>query len=251
MPSTAPVRVRIAPSPTGPLHIGTARTALFNYLFARHVGGTFILRLEDTDQARGTLAYETDILDGLHWLGLRWDEGPEVAGEAARGPHAPVSPDAAPPALRGGGRAPARGGPRLPLLLHARGAGRRPRGPGGGEAPPEVRRPVRDADAGGAGRPRGRGPARRAPLPGGGGGRRLRRHRPRPRRDRRRQPRRRLRHRPRRRQPALPLHGGRRRRRDGDQPRHPRRGPPLEHAEAHPAVPRARPPGSRGSPTCR
>jgi glutamyl-tRNA synthetase len=89
MASTAPVRVRIAPSPTGPLHIGTARTALFNYLFARHVGGTFILRLEDTDQARGTLAFEADILDGLHWLGLRWDEGPEVAGEAARGPHAP------------------------------------------------------------------------------------------------------------------------------------------------------------------
>jgi glutamyl-tRNA synthetase len=82
-------RVRIAPSPTGPLHIGTARTALFNYLFARHAGGTFILRLEDTDQARSSIAYEKDILDGLHWLGLAWDEGPEVAGEAARGPHAP------------------------------------------------------------------------------------------------------------------------------------------------------------------
>ena len=82
-------RVRIAPSPTGPLHIGTARTALYNYLHARHTGGTFILRLEDTDQARGSLAYEKDILDGLHWLGLGWDEGPEVAGEAARGPHAP------------------------------------------------------------------------------------------------------------------------------------------------------------------
>jgi glutamyl-tRNA synthetase len=83
------VRVRIAPSPTGPLHIGTARTALFNFLHARHVGGTFILRLEDTDQARSSIAYEKDILDGLHWLGLRWDEGPEVAGEEARGPHAP------------------------------------------------------------------------------------------------------------------------------------------------------------------
>ena len=83
------VRVRIAPSPTGPLHIGTARTALFNFLHARHVGGTFILRLEDTDQARSSIAYEKDILDGLHWLGLGWDEGPEVAGEAARGPHAP------------------------------------------------------------------------------------------------------------------------------------------------------------------
>jgi glutamyl-tRNA synthetase len=83
------VRVRIAPSPTGPLHIGTARTALFNFLHARHTGGTYILRLEDTDQARGSIAYEKDILDGLHWLGLGWDEGPEVAGEAARGPFAP------------------------------------------------------------------------------------------------------------------------------------------------------------------
>jgi nondiscriminating glutamyl-tRNA synthetase len=87
---TDPVtRARIAPSPTGPLHIGTARTALFNFLFARHTGGTFVLRLEDTDQARGSIAYEKDILDGLHWLGLGWDEGPEVAGEAARGPFAP------------------------------------------------------------------------------------------------------------------------------------------------------------------
>jgi glutamyl-tRNA synthetase len=83
------IRVRIAPSPTGPLHIGTARTALFNYLFARRHGGTFILRLEDTDVARSSIAYEKDILDGLHWLGLRWDEGPEVAGQAARGPYAP------------------------------------------------------------------------------------------------------------------------------------------------------------------
>jgi glutamyl-tRNA synthetase len=87
---TDPVtRARIAPSPTGPLHIGTARTALFNFLFARHTGGTFILRLEDTDVARNTLAYEKDILEGLHWLGLRWDEGPEVAGEDAVGPFAP------------------------------------------------------------------------------------------------------------------------------------------------------------------
>lgn len=83
------VRVRIAPSPTGPLHIGTARTALFNYLVARHAGGTFVLRLEDTDVARSSIAYEKDILDGLHWLGLRWDEGPEVAGDGARGPYAP------------------------------------------------------------------------------------------------------------------------------------------------------------------
>jgi glutamyl-tRNA synthetase len=83
------VRVRIAPSPTGPLHIGTARTALFNFLFARRSGGTFILRMEDTDVARSSLAYEKDILDGLHWLGLTWDEGPAVAGEEARGPYGP------------------------------------------------------------------------------------------------------------------------------------------------------------------
>ena len=83
------VRVRIAPSPTGPLHIGTARTALFNYLFARRQGGTFILRLEDTDEARSTLEYEKDILDNLHWLGLEWDEGPEVAGMPAKGPFGP------------------------------------------------------------------------------------------------------------------------------------------------------------------
>ncbi|MBA2315513.1 MAG: glutamate--tRNA ligase [Chloroflexi bacterium] len=89
MPDSPETRVRIAPSPTGPLHIGTARTALFNYLFARRQGGTFILRLEDTDVARSSLAYEKDILDGLHWLGLTWDEGPEVAGQAARGPYAP------------------------------------------------------------------------------------------------------------------------------------------------------------------
>ncbi len=85
----APIRVRIAPSPTGPLHIGTARTALFNYLFARHTGGTFVLRLEDTDVARSTEAHEKDILDGLHWLGIAWDEGPGVAGLEEAGPYAP------------------------------------------------------------------------------------------------------------------------------------------------------------------
>jgi glutamyl-tRNA synthetase len=83
------IRCRIAPSPTGPLHIGTARTALFNHLFARHQGGTFILRLEDTDVARSTLEHERDILENLHWLGITWDEGPEVAGMPARGPYGP------------------------------------------------------------------------------------------------------------------------------------------------------------------
>jgi glutamyl-tRNA synthetase len=83
------IRVRIAPSPTGPLHVGTARTALFNFLFARHVGGTFVFRLEDTDVARGTLEHERDIIEGLHWLGITWDEGPDAAGGVDVGPFAP------------------------------------------------------------------------------------------------------------------------------------------------------------------
>ncbi len=70
------VRVRIAPSPTGKLHIGTARTAVFNWLFARHHGGTFILRVEDTDLERSRPEYTDNILQGLAWLGLQWDEGP-------------------------------------------------------------------------------------------------------------------------------------------------------------------------------
>jgi len=70
------VRVRIAPSPTGNLHIGTARTAVFNWLFARHHGGIFILRIEDTDLERSRPEYTENILDGLRWLGLNWDEGP-------------------------------------------------------------------------------------------------------------------------------------------------------------------------------
>jgi len=78
------VRVRFAPSPTGALHLGSARTVLFNYLFARKLGGTFVLRIEDTDRARfGENSLES-ILGGMRWLGLQWDEGPEVGG-----PHAP------------------------------------------------------------------------------------------------------------------------------------------------------------------
>lgn len=75
------VRVRIAPSPTGNLHIGTARTAVFNWLFARHHGGKFILRIEDTDTARSRPEYTQNILDGLTWLGLNWDEGPFFQSE--------------------------------------------------------------------------------------------------------------------------------------------------------------------------
>jgi len=74
------VRVRFAPSPTGYLHVGGGRTALYNYLFARGRGGTFILRSDDTDEARSTDEFRADILDSLRWLGLDWDEGIEVGG---------------------------------------------------------------------------------------------------------------------------------------------------------------------------
>jgi glutamyl-tRNA synthetase len=74
--TTSNVRVRFAPSPTGALHIGGVRTALFNWLFARHHGGTFILRIEDTDQTRSTDESIKIIVDGMKWLGLDWDEGP-------------------------------------------------------------------------------------------------------------------------------------------------------------------------------
>jgi len=75
-----PLRVRIAPSPTGPPHIGTAYIALFNYVFAKAGGGKFFLRIEDTDRARSTRESEEAILRGLRWLGLEWDEGPDVGG---------------------------------------------------------------------------------------------------------------------------------------------------------------------------
>jgi glutamyl-tRNA synthetase/nondiscriminating glutamyl-tRNA synthetase len=79
------VRVRFAPSPTGSLHVGNARTALFNWLLARGRGGTFILRIEDTDTARSTRASEASMMEDLRWLGLNWDEGPDAGG--ARGPY--------------------------------------------------------------------------------------------------------------------------------------------------------------------
>jgi glutamyl-tRNA synthetase len=81
---TSSVRVRFAPSPTGYLHIGGARTALFNWLYARHTGGAFVLRIEDTDQARNTQEAVDVILNGMRWLGLEWDEGPTTG--AAAGP---------------------------------------------------------------------------------------------------------------------------------------------------------------------
>src|SRR4029078_10217499 len=87
-------RVRFAPSPTGYLHIGGARTALFNWLFARRLGGVFVLRIEDTDAERSSSEIVDGILDGMRWLGLDWDEGPKIDGPFApyyqsQRPHCP------------------------------------------------------------------------------------------------------------------------------------------------------------------
>ncbi|MCH7481091.1 MAG: glutamate--tRNA ligase, partial [Chloroflexi bacterium] len=79
-----PVRVRFAPSPTGLTHLGSARTALYNYLLAKQTGGQFILRFEDTDRKRYVPEAEDDLINSLRWLGLSWDEGPDIGG-----PHAP------------------------------------------------------------------------------------------------------------------------------------------------------------------
>lgn len=78
---TRPVRVRFAPSPTGNLHVGGARTALFNWLFAKSNNGTMVLRIEDTDRERSKSEYVTAIIDGLSWIGLDWGEGPGIGGD--------------------------------------------------------------------------------------------------------------------------------------------------------------------------
>ena len=83
-PANPPVRVRFCPSPTGTPHVGLIRTALFNWAHARHHGGTFVFRIEDTDASRDSAESYAALLDALTWLGLTWDEGPEVGG-----PHAP------------------------------------------------------------------------------------------------------------------------------------------------------------------
>src|SRR6185437_4649929 len=80
MADNGKVRVRFAPSPTGQLHIGNVRTALYNWLFARKTGGTFVLRIEDTDVERSETRYEIQLVEDMKWLGLDWDEGPDVGG---------------------------------------------------------------------------------------------------------------------------------------------------------------------------
>jgi glutamyl-tRNA synthetase len=83
------IRVRFAPSPTGLLHVGNARTALYNWLFARRAGGDFILRVEDTDLERSEVRFEDQLVEDLHWLGLNWDEGPGDVGAPEKGSHGP------------------------------------------------------------------------------------------------------------------------------------------------------------------
>ena len=78
--SNKPIRVRMAPSPTGQIHIGNVRTVLFNWLFARKNGGMFVLRIEDTDKERSRKEYEEIIFEDLAWLGIDWDEGPDKGG---------------------------------------------------------------------------------------------------------------------------------------------------------------------------
>ena len=118
------VRVRFAPSPTGDPHVGNIRTALFTWLFARRHGGKFILRIEDTDQAREVEGSVEAIMESLRWLGLDWDEGPEIGGEfgpyfqSERLDHYQFGRR---PAHRVGARLPFRGRSRLGgEVLHAR-----------------------------------------------------------------------------------------------------------------------------------
>ncbi len=149
------VRTRFAPSPTGLLHIGGARTALFNYLFSRHHGGQFLLRVEDTDRARSTAAFTQAILDSLDWLGLERDE-PEVY---------PIHPRRPP---RRGGARDAGQRPRLSLLVHRGGDRRRARPARAEGRPLRFDSPWRDRTDG-AGRAVRDPPARAAGRRDGGG----------------------------------------------------------------------------------
>ena len=137
------VRARFAPSPTGLLHIGSARTALFNYLFARHHGGEFLLRIEDTDRERSTEAATQVILEGLDWLGL--SRTSQTVFQSTRAAAMPRS------------RSDAGRGPRLSLLLHRRGTAADARAGAGRGTPATLRRALA--------RPRsGRGATRREPA---------------------------------------------------------------------------------------
>ena len=114
-------RVRFAPSPTGLLHVGNARTALYNWLVARRSGGVFVLRIEDTDLERSEAQHEAQLMEDLHWLGIDWDEGPGTMPRARSRRLWALSPIRAAGDLRRAHRAPAGRGQSLPLLLHAGG----------------------------------------------------------------------------------------------------------------------------------
>ncbi len=132
-----PVRVRFAPSPTGHLHVGNARTALFNWLLARGRGGTFVLRIEDTDAERSTSEAEQSILEDLRWLGLDWDEGPDIGG-----PFRPYRQSERLELYRSVAARLSEAACRVLLLLHAAGARGGARGGAGGRAAAEVQRQV-------------------------------------------------------------------------------------------------------------
>ena len=112
---TAPVRVRFCPSPTGNPHVGMARTALFNWAFARRHGGTFVFRIEDTDSQRDSEESYEQLVASMRWLGLDWDEGPEVGG-----PFAPYRQSERLERYRRRRREAAGERVRLPVLLHPR-----------------------------------------------------------------------------------------------------------------------------------
>ena len=216
MPKDPHTRLRFAPSPTGALHIGGARTALYNWLAARHEGGELVLRIEDTDRERSTAENVEQILDALRWLELDWDEGPvSQVSRSDRHEAALASLLESGAAYRDTATA-----KEVEAWKAEHGADRGYRGVPGrrpaGRGPPACARRGRD---------RRRGPD---PRPGLLPEPQLRR----------------LRHRPRRRQRPLQLRGRRRRRRDGDHRRRARRRPPLEHAKAaaRPRRPRSRAP---------
>ena len=124
-PGTSEVRVRFCPSPTGNPHVGMVRTALFNWAYARHTGGTFVFRIEDTDSTRDSEESYGELLAALRWLGLDWDEGPEVGG-----PHEPYRQSERLDGVRRRGAAAGRGRLGVRVVLHPRGGG----GPAPGRA---------------------------------------------------------------------------------------------------------------------
>ena len=219
---TAGVRTRFAPAPSGSIHVGNARTGLFSWAFARHHGGAFVLRIEDTDASRVTEEAFHGVMDSLRWLGIDWDEGPDVGG-----PHAPYRQSQRLGHLPRDDRAAPVPGRRVPVLLHgggARGAARgRPRARRGARLRRQVPRP------GGAHGVRGRGPHRGDPFPDAG----ARARDPRPREGRGpvaagSAPR--LRDRAFGRLAGVPARGRGRRHADGDHARDPRRRPARERA---------------------